>query len=103
MAEWIQSKLLYFVSGLSLMRENHRCLRDDRRKQDRTPTKEEAFLQKTIHASVAEWSIAGDCKSPGLSLRWFKSNPAHFETKSQTSCLAFSFDSGHGFEICRLF
>lgn len=32
-------------------------------------------------ASVAEWSIAGDCKSPGFILRRFKSCPAH-QTKT---------------------
>ena len=35
------------------------------------------FLFRNSNASVAEWSIASDCKSDGFILRWFKSNPAH--------------------------
>ena|GEM_PF-1750549 len=29
------------------------------------------------HGSVPEWLMGADCKSAGLRLRWFKSNPAH--------------------------
>ena len=35
------------------------------------------YNQLKKKASVAEWSIATDCKSVDESLRWFKSNPAH--------------------------
>ncbi len=35
------------------------------------------YKQFKKKASVAEWSIATDCKSVDESLRWFKSNPAH--------------------------
>jgi hypothetical protein len=35
------------------------------------------ILYETYHASVAEWSIASDCKSDDFGLRRFKSLPAH--------------------------
>ena len=31
------------------------------------------------HGQVAEWLKAADCKSAGLSLRWFESSPVHHE------------------------
>ena len=34
-----------------------------------------------VFASMAEWSIAGDCKSPGFILRRFKSYSAHKNKK----------------------
>lgn len=38
-----------------------------------------------IYRSVAEWSIAGDCKSPAFGLRWFKSNLADNPLLSKTN------------------
>ncbi len=34
---------------------------------------------------MVEWSITRDCKSVGISLRWFESNPAHMTKQIWTS------------------
>lgn len=42
------------------------------------------FPNNHIHASVAERSNATDCKSVGISLRWFESSPAHQDTTQRS-------------------
>ena len=37
------------------------------------------FVGVIFFGSVAEWSMAADCKSAGVSLQWFKSIPAHIK------------------------
>ena len=53
-----------------------------------------------LFGSVAEWSMAADCKSAGVSLRWFKSIPAHIKFSGSSSVgRASAFQAeGRGFE-----
>ena len=51
------------------------------------------------NGSVAEWSMAADCKSAGATLRWFKSIPAHIKGGSSSVGRASAFQAeGRGFE-----
>jgi hypothetical protein len=51
------------------------------------------------NGSVAEWSKAADCKSAGVTLRWFKSIPAHIKGGSSSVGRASAFQAeGRGFE-----
>jgi hypothetical protein len=34
---------------------------------------------------MAEWLMAADCKSAGVTLRWFKSDSAHFHKRPHSS------------------
>jgi hypothetical protein len=37
------------------------------------------------NGSMAEWLMAADCKSAGVTLRWFKSDSAHFHKRPHSS------------------
>ncbi len=49
-----------------------------------------------LYASVVEWSITGDCKSPAFGLRWFESNPAHQHMNMWIILWLFFWASGMG-------
>ena len=43
------------------------------------------MIRREINGSMTEWLMVADCKSAGVTLRWFKSDSAHFHERPHSS------------------